>query len=40
MQVSSVTNKLNIEPKQKDQTFMLMDQINNYNFFWFMYIRR
>ena len=30
IQISQVTNKLNIEPKQKDQTFMVMDRINRY----------
>ena len=32
MQISKVTNKLRIEPKQKDQTFMLMEHINRYIF--------
>ena len=32
IQISQVTNKLNIEPKQKDQTFMVMDRINHYGF--------
>ena len=31
-QISEVTNKLNVWPKQKDQTSMFMDSINHYSF--------